>query len=338
MHCASSERSPRRRQHLAGQAAGSHAGLEDDQGVVAGNGGRTGTSGRADHGFPFPPRACAQRSSTSWAGSRKNRRLEARHPQVAAGSAPIAGATRRPRARSTQHAGKSAPAAMVSGMPPEKRGLISKTTGAPLTMRHWMFDRRRRTEAPRARPAPASISRRIADGPAAIDDAGADHHALARHDRERPAVEVAEHVDRELGAVEVLLDHRRRDVVAGRTRARARCGPAYAPTPPRPTRGLMKSGNGGGRGSVAGSQVAAAATPRAAQVPAGLELVVADARVVCGDDTATRMPRCGEAPRRAPPNSASSSSIVGTTRPTRSASQIGANLVEIAGSSDIGTR
>ena len=37
-----------------------------------------------------------------------------------------------------EHPGKSAPAAMVSGMPPEKRGLISKTRPRP--RRHAALD------------------------------------------------------------------------------------------------------------------------------------------------------------------------------------------------------
>ena len=52
---------------------------------------------------------------------------------------PMAGATRRPSASSTSQRGKSAPAAIVSGMPPENRGLISNTVGRPSTIRHWML-------------------------------------------------------------------------------------------------------------------------------------------------------------------------------------------------------
>ena len=49
---------------------------------------------------------------------------------------------------------------------------------------------------------------RVLDRAPAIGHAGPDHHPLARHDRQRPAREVAEHVDRELRAVEVLLHDR----------------------------------------------------------------------------------------------------------------------------------
>ena len=98
---------------------------------------------------------------------------------------------------------------MVSGMPPEKRGLISKTLGEPSTIRHWMFTGPANLNTS-AHASARAISARILDGPAAVDDAGADHHPLARHDGQRPAVEVAEQVERELRAVEVLLHDRRR--------------------------------------------------------------------------------------------------------------------------------
>ncbi|MNC88614.1 hypothetical protein D3C83_44460 [compost metagenome] len=54
-------------------------------------------------------------------------------------NAPIAGSTLRPIASLTAIAGKSAPAWIVSGMPPEKRGLISKIAGWSPRMRHWML-------------------------------------------------------------------------------------------------------------------------------------------------------------------------------------------------------
>ena len=108
--------------------------------------------------------------------------------------------------------GKSAPAAIVSGMPPEKRGLISNTTGRPSTTRHWMLTAPANGST-RRRPSARSISAGRPDGAAAIDHAGADDDALARHDRERLAGEVAQHVDGELRTVEVLLHHRDGDVV-----------------------------------------------------------------------------------------------------------------------------
>ena len=100
--------------------------------------GRAGTSGRADHGFPHSRLDMHTTFQCRlWAGSRNSdtSKLDIhRSPGSGDGRA-----TWRPRARFTSFAGKSAPAAMVSGMPPEKRGLISNTLGEPSTIRHWMF-------------------------------------------------------------------------------------------------------------------------------------------------------------------------------------------------------
>ena len=55
------------------------------------------------------------------------------------GTRPIDGSSASPRASASSIDGKSAPAAIVSAMPPENRGLISKTTGVSPRMRHWML-------------------------------------------------------------------------------------------------------------------------------------------------------------------------------------------------------
>ncbi len=213
-------------------------------------------------------------------------------------------------------------------MPPEKRGLISKTTGRSPTMRHWMLT------APTKRSARAHASAeldqpRISHGPAAVDDAGTDDDPLARHDRQRLAVKVTQHVDGELRTGQDRSGRRDRARSRGRTRARGCRALDRRATPPRPPRGLMNSGKSGSAGSSEGRCVSAAAMPHSFSTRHAGYLSLQTV-VVAGGDTATRIPRSA---KRAvcSANSVSSSSMVGTTSPMCSKRQRSCNRLEKAG-------
>src|SRR6185503_6665066 len=93
-----------------------------------------------------------------------------------------------------------------------------------------------------------------------------------------------------------------------------------APTLPRPKRGFTNNGSVGSADSSPGRNDAAAAVPAADSVRHVAYLSLHTA-VVAGGDTATSTPAARNA-GAATANAVSSSSIVGTTRPTRSARQI----------------
>ena len=126
-------------------------------------------------------------------------------------NAPMHGSTRRPIASLTSIDGKSAPAWIVSGMPPEKRGLISKMTGCSCRMRHWMLIAPAKRMAAHAASASRIRRRSFTVRPRSITPARMTTRSRGTIDK-RLAIEVAEHVDGELRAVEILLHDRRRYV------------------------------------------------------------------------------------------------------------------------------